>query len=125
MDRAANDYASWDDTYAYVADPERYPEYIRSNMVDTTFENQKLNLIIIADREGRIVFGKGYDLREKRETPVPPEIAPHLREGAPLFLSGDAPGGRFGVVLLPAAPLPSRRVPSSPAMRPGPRAGRW
>jgi len=105
MDRAANDYASWDDTYAYVADPERYPEYIRSNMVDTTFENQKLNLIIIADREGRIVFGKGYDLREKREMPVPPAIGPHLREGTPLFLAGGALDGRFGVILLPAAPL--------------------
>ena len=123
MDRAANDYASWDDTYAYVADPERYPEYIRSNMVDTTFENQKLNLIIIADREGRIVFGKGYDLREKRETPVPPEIAPHLREGAPLFLSGDAPGGRFGVVLLPAAPLLVAARPILPSDETGPARG--
>ena len=105
MDRLANDYASWNDTYEYVADPAGHREYIRANMIDTTFENLKLNLLIIVDREGRIVFGRGYDLREKREMPVPPAIGPHLREGTPLFLAGGALDGRFGVILLPAAPL--------------------
>ncbi|HOE28297.1 MAG TPA: CHASE4 domain-containing protein, partial [bacterium] len=103
MDRLANDYASWNDTYEYVADPAGHREYIRANMIDTTFENLKLNLLIIVDREGRIVFGRGYDLREKREMPVPPAIGPHLREGTPLFLAGGALDGRFGVILLPAA----------------------
>ena len=123
MDRLANDYASWNDTYEYVADPAGHREYIRANMIDTTFENLKLNLLIIVDREGRIVFGRGYDLREKREMPVPPAIGPHLREGTPLFLAGGALDGRFGVILLPAAPLLVAARPILPSDETGPARG--
>ena len=58
------DWAAWDDTHKFVKKPD--DEYIESNLIDTTFIGNSINLIYICNNEGKVVWGKIYDL-EKRE----------------------------------------------------------
>jgi signal transduction histidine kinase/sensor domain CHASE-containing protein len=64
IERITNDYAVWDDTYLFLRGEE--PEYVERNMVDGTFDSNRLALIIIADNQGVVhyarVRGPGGDL---------------------------------------------------------------
>ncbi|MEZ4551259.1 MAG: CHASE4 domain-containing protein [Desulfobacterales bacterium] len=62
----------------------RYPEYIASNLVFSTFTGNQLNLIYIWDTQGSLIWGKTYDLTEKRNS------------GKPLFRQ--CPGTRSSVI---------------------------
>ena len=52
----ADDYGSWDDTYEYMHTHDE--NYITTNMVNSTFENLNLNLIMLLDLNGKIIFEK-------------------------------------------------------------------
>ena len=60
LDILANDWAAWDDTYQFVVDQNE--GYKQANLLDQTFIDAGLNLILIADSAGQIVFVKGFDL---------------------------------------------------------------
>ena len=64
-----HDWASWDDTYAFIEDAN--PAYIRSNITDETFRNTHLNLMLFVHASGRVVFARAYDLEAEEEAPVP------------------------------------------------------
>ncbi len=48
------DYGSWDDTYEYMITHDK--KYITTNFVQSTFEDLNLNLIMLLDINGKIVF---------------------------------------------------------------------
>jgi len=54
------DWSAWDDTYDFVQS--RSDAYITSNLVPTTFFANHLNVIYIYDANGRMIWGKVYDL---------------------------------------------------------------
>ncbi len=64
LDSISHDWASWDDTYHFVAD--RSDEYIESNLSNSTFEDLGINLLYICDLQGKVVWGKVYDLKTKK-----------------------------------------------------------
>lgn len=104
LDTRCVDWAAWDDTYAFMED--RDEEYIRSNLVDTTFMNQRFNLMLFVDTAGRLVFGKAFDLEAGVEAPLPAGLREHLVPGAPLLRHGpDGRSGTKGVLMLPAGPM--------------------
>lgn len=104
LDTKVVDWAAWDDTYAFIEDENE--DYARSNLVESTFTNQKINLLLFIDSSGRIVYGKGFDLEAEKETPVPPGLAKHLTEGSPLLEhKADRESSVRGVVLLPEGPM--------------------
>lgn len=104
LDARCVDWAAWDDTYEFVVD--RNEEYIRANLVDTTFVNQRFHLMLFVDTTGRIVFGKAFDLAAGVETPLPPGLKEHLVPDAPLLRHGpDGRSGTKGVLMLPAGPM--------------------
>ncbi len=53
------DWALRDDTYEFVSSKNQ--EYIKSNLNEETFRNARINLMVIFDRGGEIVFAKFYD----------------------------------------------------------------
>jgi PAS domain S-box-containing protein len=65
LDILANDWAGWDDTYAYVQTPTT--DYETSNLPLSSFLESPLNLIYIVDTEGHVVWGKAYDLDSEEE----------------------------------------------------------
>lgn len=59
LDRLAQDYAGWDETYNFIAD--RNTGYIESNFPSSTFTNNRLDLAILADAAGSAVFVESFD----------------------------------------------------------------
>ena len=73
LDRLAFDWSSWNDTYDFRTS--RDQDYLKSNLIWESFEDNRLNLIAMYDNDGRLVWGGAFDLEtrkrlEIRETPV-------------------------------------------------------
>lgn len=52
------DWSMWDDTYQYVVD--QNPEYETSNLVDSSFTTNQVNLIYLINNSGKTVWGKVF-----------------------------------------------------------------
>ncbi|MCS7287029.1 MAG: CHASE4 domain-containing protein [Anaerolineae bacterium] len=94
----AEDWAAWDDTYNFIQKPTE--EYIKSNLVDETFEGLGVNLILFLNHSGELVFGKAYDLELHRETPLPNGWKKHFSAGSPLLFHPSPKEGKVGVITL-------------------------
>ena len=77
------DWAAWDDAYTFVEDADL--DFIDANFKDHIFENLKLNFIVIANMEGEIVHGKGYDLASEEAIPIPVSLQQQLGKNSPLL----------------------------------------
>ena len=64
-----HDWSAWDDTYEFVQNAN--PEYITSNLSDTTFANIELNLLYIYRLDGSLVWGRLLNLETKKEMNLP------------------------------------------------------
>ncbi len=99
----SNDWSAWDDSYTFVFD--HNPEYVRTNLMPTTFEQLHLDLLALVDLEGHVVHGEHIPLRSKAPTLLPPAfervISAHADSRArPLPLTG-----RRGLVMTPDGPM--------------------
>ena len=63
-----SDWAVWDDTCAFVQGT--LPEYFESNLLDPSFVNLELNLMVFTDISGRVILSKMVDLETEQETPI-------------------------------------------------------
>jgi PAS domain S-box-containing protein len=103
LDATAFDWAAWDDTYAFLEDHNE--DYVESNLVDGTFGDLGLNLMLFVNSSGETVLGKAFDLENEREVPIPPAIAEHLSPDGLLLRHPDPESHIGGIVLLPKAPM--------------------
>jgi signal transduction histidine kinase len=101
LDRTTLDYASWDDTYAFMADGNQ--EYLE-NYVDTTFSSNRLNLVLIVNNDGQSIFAKAFDLNAQRAI-APPQRLLKLQANDRLLRHSDAQGSTSGVIMLPEGPM--------------------
>jgi len=72
LDAIVGDWASWDDTYDFIEDAN--DEYIESNLIDGTFTELRLNLMLFINSSGQIVFGKAFDLYNEEEITIPQSL---------------------------------------------------
>jgi PAS domain S-box-containing protein len=103
LNATAGDWAPWDDTYAFVEDGNE--AFIQNNLVDSTFANLQLNLMLFIRPSGELVYGKAFDLEKQQEVPIPQGIQPHLATNAPLLRLPDTTSSVTGVILLPEGPM--------------------
>ncbi len=68
LDTFVHDYATWDDTYAFIQD--NNTAYILSNLIDETFSHSSLNLMMYVNSTGYIIFFKTYNLTGTSENSV-------------------------------------------------------
>ncbi len=64
----ANDWAAWDDTYAFIEDEN--PDYIQTNLNDATIARLRLDMMLYIHRSGRIVFGQKFNPETGERVPV-------------------------------------------------------
>ena len=117
----ANDYGLWDDSYAFIAEPNA--AYIASNFGGTSLQADRLSLVALVDERGEEVWSGAYDLSADQLTDPPwigeviddvlgPEHAPArvqglvrthqgltMFAGAPIFPT-DGSGPARGTVLM-------------------------
>jgi sensor domain CHASE-containing protein len=60
LDSLCIDWASWDDTYDFVKSLSK--EYIKSNLVFSTFTANNINLLYIIDTNRKVIWGEIHDL---------------------------------------------------------------
>lgn len=77
------DWAAWDDTFDFI--DSRSDDYIRANLIDTTFTGNRLNLISFYDIHGNRVWGEFYDLEADQKAPLGGFTADRLPDAVPLL----------------------------------------
>jgi signal transduction histidine kinase len=120
LDTLNTSYAIWDDTYAFIQQPNE--EYIADNWYDDYLLDTQLNLIVITDTAGRVVFSKAYDLIEQRVADVPLRFR-QLEPEDPLLQHATLTSGVTGLVLLPDNPMLLSARPILTSQEQGPARG--
>lgn len=103
LDSTTYDWAAWDDTYAFIEN--RNPDYIESNLIDSTFITLKLNIMMFVHSSGKIIFKKAVDLEEESEIPFPQSLEHHISLKDYLVRHSDVGSHITGILLLPEGPL--------------------
>jgi signal transduction histidine kinase len=113
-------FAIWDDTYAFVNTPKQ--EYIDNNYYDDFLADNRLNLVLVVDSTGQVVFGKAFDLESHLSVPIPQrfqQVANH-----DILLNHTAITSTItGVMSLPNAPMLISSRPIVTSQEQGPIRG--
>ena len=96
LDARAFDYSVWDDTYAFMEEPD--PEYIRSNLPDNLYVSLEVNLLAFVQPDGTLTYGRSFDLAKGTSADVPAALRALWRSGSPLLESGRTGTPTTGVV---------------------------
>ncbi|MCK5670038.1 hypothetical protein KAI10_01540, partial [Candidatus Bathyarchaeota archaeon] len=86
LDTTNWDWSSWDDLYGYMTD--RDPGFIDSNYVNGTFIDSEINIMVIVDTAGEVVFGRYYDLDTAEEMPFPDDLLGLIADNSLVNTSG-------------------------------------
>ena len=98
-----SDWASWDDTYAFIEDSDK--AYIKSNLVDETFIGARLNLMLFINSSNQIVFGKAFDLEKEEEIPIPEDFQKPFLPNSLLTRHSNIDSRLQGIMLLAKSPM--------------------
>jgi PAS domain S-box-containing protein len=103
LTRNTRDYASWDDTYQFVQEPDA--EYLHENASDEVFANLGNNLAVWVNPAGEVVYAKAFDLQAQQEIPVPPPFDQTLPRDHPLVNHPDIESNINGIYMLADGPM--------------------
>jgi len=121
LDSTASDWAGWDDTYMFIQDSN--DDYIESNLVDDTFVNLDLNIMLFINSEGDLVYSKAFDLANMHETSVPQELLDEFSANDFLWRHSDTESSITGIVPLQETPLLIASRPIVTSQNEGPIRG--
>ncbi|MEJ5311521.1 MAG: GAF domain-containing protein [Anaerolineae bacterium] len=116
----AADYAGWDDTYFYMETHDQ--AYIDSNYNDTTYTNNQLNVIMLIDTSGKVVYAGAYDLNNEVFIP-PPERLLRLGPDDPLLTPIHSEQGVEGFLVIGNQPMAVAAQPILTSNSEGPTHG--
>lgn len=102
LDRSTHDWASWDQTYAFIND--EFDQFRKVNLVDSVFTTLRLNVMLFVHSSGRVVFSRAFDFRNEKEIPFPQSLQACLLTKT-LLNHTDGEGNITGIVLLPQGPM--------------------
>jgi hypothetical protein len=102
LERTANDYAAWDDTYDFMES--RDPVYLEANYPDSTLLNNRLSLIALISPQGEIVFAKAVDLDTEQEVPITADTLDFIARDPALLRPTQSVSSTVGVVQLADGP---------------------
>lgn len=115
------DWAAWDESYSFIAGAN--PHYMKKHAPEGTFIDLKLNLMAFIHPSGRLYYGKGFDLKNKKTVPLPESLSEHLQKDRPLRQLQDPKSSLTGILLLPEGPMFVAAQPIITSERKGPSRG--
>ncbi|MBF0521435.1 MAG: response regulator [Candidatus Omnitrophica bacterium] len=98
-----SDWSSWDDTCKFIDD--KNEAYIKSNIVESSLENLKINYMVYINASGEIVYTFGYDGEKKKKVPVPEGFLKSLTKGSLLASHANEQSSVSGIILTTDGPL--------------------
>jgi len=103
LDILSHDWGSWDDTYKFIVDQNE--EYIRSNLIDETLINSKLDLMFFYNIKHKLVWKIVYDPEKKQAATtdairevIAKQVRPHIIFSEPM--DGLATTPLMGIVIV-------------------------
>lgn len=126
LSMTGQDWAYWDDTYAYALG--EAPEYEEANLYDSIFFDYHINVALFTDRDGQIIFGNGYDLETSERMELPASLLHHLEPDDPLMVGlhaedRESASATQGILHLQEGPLLFVALPILRSDGTGPAAG--
>jgi|GEM_PF-1841291 len=79
LDSRLVDWSEWDDTYRFVVGDNT--EYVADNLMEDTFRTLDLNLVLIFNRSGELVYSQAYNQSTGSLEPVAPEFLKGVNPG--------------------------------------------
>jgi PAS domain S-box-containing protein len=98
----AEQFADLDQTYSYMTSSD--PEEVRVEFPNRAFEQMRVNFIVVLDRRGHQVFGRGFSLAAIESAPIPPDLPAQLGKGSILLGGARSPNDISGIVMLGSSP---------------------
>jgi signal transduction histidine kinase/sensor domain CHASE-containing protein/CheY-like chemotaxis protein len=83
LDSRLADWAIWDDTYYFARGSN--PEYIRDNLMEATYQTLDLDIVLIYNRTGDLVYAQAYNQTSHAFEEVLPALIDTLHRDASLF----------------------------------------
>jgi diguanylate cyclase (GGDEF)-like protein/PAS domain S-box-containing protein len=104
LNAITGDWANWNETYSFARDHNQ--DFIDDNLKDADMATIGVNLVVILDTSGQIVFEKALDIDTSiHQLPLPHGLESYISAQSPL-LSPPEPGqGRTGFLLLLEGPM--------------------
>ncbi|MGD0080194.1 MAG: PAS domain S-box protein [Methanoregula sp.] len=97
------DWGPWDDTYDFVNGNK--PDYVSANLLPETYRNLRINLVVITNRQGEIVYAGAYDLRNNTVVAAPEALGQQLTPSNPLLSMAYPNTTTTGILMLGEKPL--------------------
>ena len=76
LDRTTGDYGAWDRTYQFMADHNE--DFLKTELKIGTIAGLRINLVMIFDLSGRMIFSKCVDLKVEKETAVVEQLTEYF-----------------------------------------------
>jgi len=103
LNRSLHDWASWDETYAFIESG--HPGYIAENLDNTAFANLRLNVMAFVRYPDQVLYSQGFDPQSGRPAEIPPSFFAYLAPGSPLLDLPATDSRVTGILVLPEGPL--------------------
>jgi PAS domain S-box-containing protein len=103
LQHTTDQFADSDQTYAYLQRSNL--EGLRAEFPARTFEQVRVNFIVVLDRSGKEVFSKGFNVVSMSSAPVPDDLDYHFAEGSPLVGGRGDTSDVTGIVMLNSGPI--------------------
>ena len=98
-----SDWGPWDDTCDFVSGT--YPDYVEKNLVPETYENLRLDVVLIVKKDGDVAYAGAYDSQNRTLVAVPDALLARVRPGSPLMNISDPVSGTRGILVTPQGPM--------------------
>ncbi len=121
LSNTLHDWSYWDETYQFALD--QNPDYITQNLDEKSLSALRVNLYIVTDTGGNIVYGKVVDPVTGHDRPLPEQMNSLLPAGHPFLNFTSLTGTHAGLLLLPQGPLMIVSSPVLDSRREGPPHG--
>lgn len=121
LSNKAYDWAQWDDTYEFIQNIN--PEYLQSNMVDSTFTSLKINVLVFVNSTGDVVYGKALSFENSTEIAIPQGLLDEISHSDTLWNHTTVEDTVTGIMPLPDAPLLIATKPITTSLGEGPIRG--
>lgn len=103
LDTLAGDHATWDDSCDFINNGNL--KYINSNFVDETFQNSDINIVMMINLKGEIVYSKGFDLDNKKEMTISDSVYKQIISNTTLYNNTYNKSAVSGILSIDGNPL--------------------
>lgn len=116
-----SDWAIWDDTYNFIQN--NNIQYIESNLLNETFVNLGVDLMIFINNDGKVVYAKGVDRMDGTDLNIPEDLILLISKNSLLTKHSSVDDHRTGLLSLDSGFLKFASRPIVKSNNDGPTIG--